>query len=115
MVRTALPIQQRLVLDPEVTPVSRRIVVAVMRGIEEGKLADGDPLPSSRRFAEGHGVSRSCVVEAYETLGGLGLVSSSQGSGTRISKGARELLQDRPVAAGMRSGKNRGSSPGRST
>lgn len=105
MVRTAFPIQQRLVLDPEVTPVSRRIVVAVMRGIEEGKLADGDPLPSSRRFAEGHGVSRSCVVEAYETLGGLGLVSSSQGSGTRISKGARELLQDRPAAAGMRSGK----------
>ena len=93
MARTALPIQQRLVLDPGITPISHRVVAAIRRGIEDGSLVDGDPLPSSRRFAEEYDISRSCVVEAYEILGGLGLVTSSQGSGTRISQGARDLLR----------------------
>lgn len=111
MARTALPIQQRLVLDPGITPIPRRVIAAITRGIEDGSLVDGDPLPSSRRFAEEHGVSRSSVVEAYETLGGLGLVTSSQGSGTRISQGARELLRDRPVEARKGSRRRRGPAP----
>ena len=110
MARTALPIHQRLVLDPGITPIPHRVVAAITRGIEDGSLVDGDPLPSSRRFAEEHDVSRSCVVEAYETLGGLGLVTSSQGSGTRISQGARDLLRGRPPGAGKTPAGKRGRS-----
>lgn len=106
MARTALPIQQRLVLDLGITPIPHRIVAAIRHGIEDGSLVDGDPLPSSRRFAEEYNISRSCVVEAYEILGGLGLVTSSQGSGTRISQGARDLLRGCPPETEETSARN---------
>lgn len=92
MSRTAPDLHQNLVLDPTIHPVPRRIVEAITRAIEDGSLVDDDLLPSSRRMAEAHGVARSAVVEAYETLCGLGLAHASQGSGTRIARGARDLL-----------------------
>lgn len=101
MVRTAPALHQRLVLDPTIDPVSRRIVAAVIQGIQNGSLMDGDPLPSSRRFAQEHGFSRSAVVAAYETLGGMGVIHSAHGSGTRVSPGAGELLQDLPASPGQ--------------
>ena len=98
MVRTAPTLHQRLALDPAIRPTSRRIVAAVIHGVQDGSLVDGDPLPSSRRFAEEHGLPRSAVVAAYETLGGLGVIHSAQGSGTRVSCGAGELLRAPPEA-----------------
>lgn len=109
MPRTAPAIQVNLVLDPGTQPASRRVVDAVTRAIEDGSLVDNDLLPSTRRFAKTHGVARSAVVEAYETLGGLGLVHASHGSGTRISPGARDLLRD--LAPGTPSSTRRGRRP----
>ncbi|RRD49608.1 PLP-dependent aminotransferase family protein [Arachnia propionica] len=92
MVRRARELHPRVVLDPAVTPVSQRVVSAVLAAISDGSLLDDDPLPSSRSFAEEHCISRSSVVQAYETLVGLGVVRSVHGSGTRVSPGARALL-----------------------
>lgn len=79
-------------MDPEIRPVSQRVVAAVLAAITDGSLLDDDPLPSSRSLAEAHNISRSCVVQAYETLSGLGVIRSVHGSGTTVSPGARTLL-----------------------
>ncbi len=96
MPRRAAQLYPHLVLDPDIQPVSRRIVEAIKAGIRSGGLVDGDQLPATRRFAESYQVSRSAVVEAYEMLGGLGLITAQRGSGTRISPGAVALLGLRP-------------------
>lgn len=93
MVRKAPELHPRLVMDPEVHPVSQRVVAAVLTAITDGSLLDNDPLPSSRSLAESHGISRSSVVQAYETLAGLGVIRSVHGSGTTVSPGARSLLE----------------------
>ena len=80
-------------MDPEIHPVSQRVVSAILAAITNGSLLDDDPLPSSRSLAEAHGVSRSSVVQAYETLAGLGVIRSVHGSGTTVSPGARSLLE----------------------
>lgn len=63
-----------------------------MGAVQGGGLSDGDVLPSSRAVADAYGVARSAVVEAYETLCGVGVLTSLPGSGTRVCDGAVELL-----------------------
>jgi len=57
-------------------------VVAFLAGQIEGRqLMSGAKLPSIRQFAEANGVSKSVVVEAYERLVAMGLVTSRAKSG----------------------------------
>ncbi|RRD04979.1 PLP-dependent aminotransferase family protein [Arachnia propionica] len=92
MARRAPELHPRLIMDPEIHPIAQRVVSAILTAITDGSLLDDDPLPSSRSLAESHGISRSSVVQAYETLAGLGVVRSVHGSGTTVCPGARSLL-----------------------
>ncbi|KQB85035.1 PLP-dependent aminotransferase family protein [Corynebacterium oculi] len=56
-----------------------------LRGlIDAGRLAPGDPVPSTRALAADLGVSRGTVVAAYEQLAGEGYLATTHG-GTRVN------------------------------
>lgn len=63
----------------------QRIYLVVRQAILEGHLSFGSKLPTTRALAEGLGMSRSTVVNAYEWLKADGLLESRQGSGTYVS------------------------------
>ncbi|MCK9906648.1 winged helix-turn-helix domain-containing protein, partial [Frankia sp. Cpl3] len=52
--------------------------------ILQGDLQPGTVLPAERALAAQLGVNRSTVSTAYAELRSSGLVSSTQGSGTRV-------------------------------
>ncbi|WP_426445821.1 PLP-dependent aminotransferase family protein [Paenibacillus sp. S-38] len=68
-------------------PMYQQIAEHVERSIHLGEYPPGSILPSERRLAERMGVNRSTVVQAYEDLRSKGIVESSVGSGTRVSRG----------------------------
>jgi DNA-binding transcriptional MocR family regulator len=53
--------------------------------IRQGRIPSGARLPSERSFAAAIGVSRSTVVAAFDELRSEGLITSKQGSGTRVT------------------------------
>jgi GntR family transcriptional repressor for pyruvate dehydrogenase complex len=70
-------------------PVARRSVPdevfdQLVRGIVDGELAAGEPLPSERRLAEVLGVSRPAVREALQRLSQSNLVDTRHGGGTTV-------------------------------
>lgn len=67
-------------------PLYQQIVDYLERSISYGELPPGNLLPSERKLAEQMGVNRSTVVQAYEELRSSGLVESTVGSGTRVSR-----------------------------
>jgi len=73
------------------TPLHRQLCVAIRQAIENGSLAHGARLPSSRKVATALGVSRNTVLQAYEALGAEGLVEGVRGSGTRVCAKLRRL------------------------
>ncbi|AFC31066.1 putative transcriptional regulator [Paenibacillus mucilaginosus 3016] len=75
------------------TPMYLQIADYVERSISLGEYPPGSFLPSERRLAERIGVNRSTVVQAYEELRAKGIVESSVGSGTMVS---REVWGIRP-------------------
>lgn len=64
----------------------RQIVHYFERRIISGELPSGTKLPPERELALQFSVNRSTVSTAYEELRAMGLVSSIQGSGTRVSE-----------------------------
>ena len=58
-----------------------QIVAGIKRQIDDRHLRPGSKLPSIRRFAETHGVSRFTVVEAYDRLVAMGFLQSRRGAG----------------------------------
>ncbi|MFT8872251.1 MAG: PLP-dependent aminotransferase family protein [Sporolactobacillus sp.] len=67
------------------TPVYVQIANQIRGQILAGTLPDGFVLPSERKFAEAHRLSRSTVVSAYEELKALGLVNAQIGRGTVVT------------------------------
>jgi GntR family transcriptional regulator of abcA and norABC len=67
-------------------PIYQQIADDIERRISYGEFPPGSKLPSERKLAAKLGVNRSTVVQAYEELRASGLVESSKGSGTRVSK-----------------------------
>ena len=71
-----------LTIDPENNvPLVDQIVAGVRARIEDRALAPGSRLPSIRKFASEHKVSRFTVVEAYDRLVAMGYLQSRRGSG----------------------------------
>src|ERR1051326_1435548 len=83
-------------------PLSEQVRSSLRRLIEDGSLAEGSPLPSSRQLRAAPGgaplpssrqlaadleVSRSVVVEAYEQLVAEGYLATRRGAGTRVANG----------------------------
>ena len=80
------------------TPLHQQIATQVRRLVDDGTLAVGAALPSSRSLAERLGVNRSTVCQAYQELWALGYLDSRAGSYTRVR--ARARLAGAPDRAG---------------
>lgn len=75
-----------LVIDrDDVRPLGVQLVDGLRRGILDGRLRPGDPVPSTRSLASELGVARSSVVAAYDQLAGEGYLDVRQGAPTRVA------------------------------
>ena len=63
-----------------------QIVGTISTMVNERQLGAGTKMPSVRQFAKCNGVSTFTVVEAYERLHQLGLLSSRRGSGFFVAR-----------------------------
>ena len=63
-----------------------QIVGTISAMVNERQLGAGTKMPSVRQFAKCNGVSTFTVVEAYERLHQLGLLSSRRGSGFFVAR-----------------------------
>ncbi|RZA31591.1 MAG: GntR family transcriptional regulator, partial [Lysobacteraceae bacterium] len=63
-----------------------QIVGTISTMVNERQLGAGTKMPSVRQFAKCNGVSTFTVVEAYERLHQLGLLSSRRGSGFFVTR-----------------------------
>jgi GntR family transcriptional regulator / MocR family aminotransferase len=84
--------------------LQQQVYIAVRRAIDDGTLAPGARLPSSRTLAEDLRVSRTTTLLAYDQLSAEGYLAARQGSGTFVAhelpdelpQHARPRLQTRP-------------------
>nr|WP_314546835.1 PLP-dependent aminotransferase family protein [uncultured Massilia sp.] len=70
-----------------------QIVAAIAEMVSRRELRVGTKMPSVRQFAKVNGVSTFTVVESYDRLLHLGLLSSRRGSGFFVARGAAEAPQ----------------------
>lgn len=66
-------------------PLPRQIADQLRVLISRGQIVKGTTLPASRVLAVELGISRRCVVDAYEQLTIEGWLTSTRGSGTRVA------------------------------
>ena len=76
----------------EVRPVYLRLRDTIAAMILEGKVREGDPLPSVRSLAAEHGANPLTVAKAYQTFQDEGLVVVRRGVGMFVADGAAERL-----------------------
>jgi GntR family transcriptional regulator len=73
-------------------PVYLRLRDAIAASILEGRVRDGDPLPSVRSLAAEHGANPLTVAKAYQTFQDEGLILVRRGVGMFVAPGATEKL-----------------------
>lgn len=81
-------------------PLYGKLGAALGRAAAEGAMLPGDRLPSERRLAEALAVSRATVVAAYDDLRSRGVLTSRQGSGTRVAPAAAPARSDGRIRGG---------------
>ena len=77
----------------EERPVYLRLRDNIAAMILEGRVADGDPLPSVRSLAADFGANPLTVAMAYQTFQDEGLVVVRRGVGMFVAAGASERLR----------------------
>ncbi len=77
----------------EERPVYLRLRDRIAAMILEGKVRDGDPLPSVRSLAADFGANPLTVAKAYQTFQDEGLVVVKRGVGMFVAAGAGERLR----------------------
>jgi len=80
-----------------------QIVAAISLMVNQRRLRIGTKMPSVRQFAKCNGVSTFTVVESYDRLIQLGLLSSRRGSGYFVARSEAQApqqpgLQSAPIA-----------------
>jgi DNA-binding transcriptional MocR family regulator len=75
-------------------PLYRQVIEGIKSLADQGALAPGSALPSSRNLAGTLGIDRSTVCRAYEELQALGYLDSRPGSYTRVRQRGREAPHD---------------------
>jgi DNA-binding transcriptional MocR family regulator len=78
-------------------PVYRQIIEKIKTLIDQGVVAPGTCLPSSRRLARKLGVNRTTIYQAYEELQAQGYLQSRPGSYNIVQRRMREAIYD-PLA-----------------
>ena len=76
----------------EERPVYLRLRDTIAAMILEGKVKEGDPLPSVRSLAAEHGANPLTVAKAYQTFQDEGLVLVRRGVGMFVADGASSRL-----------------------
>jgi GntR family transcriptional regulator len=88
----------------EERPVYLRLRDSIAAMILDGRVRDGDPLPSVRSLAAEYGANPLTVAKAYQTFQDEGLVVVKRGVGMFVAEGAsarlrtaerREFLEER--------------------
>jgi GntR family transcriptional regulator len=74
-------------------PVYLRLRDTIAAMILDGRVGDGDPLPSVRSLAAEHGANPLTVAKAYQTFQDEGLVVVRRGVGMFVAAGAAERLR----------------------
>lgn len=69
-------------------PVYRQIIHRVQAAVAEGRLGEGDQLPTIRALHEKLGVNPNTVARAYRELQLLGVISTEHGSGCFVAPSA---------------------------
>src|SRR5208283_1151987 len=72
-------------------PLVEQIVGAVTQCILSRQWRPGSRVQSIREFARAHGVSTSTVVEGYDRLVALGLLTARRGAGFFVAEAGRSL------------------------
>lgn len=67
------------------TPIYKQIITSVQQSISNGKLAQGDQIPSVNVIATRFSVARGSVFKAYNELRGMGIIDSIPGKGYFIA------------------------------
>ncbi|MEL0437076.1 GntR family transcriptional regulator [Phycobacter sp. K97] len=67
---------------------ARRVYLSLRDQIADGRLPEGETLPSEQKLAELFDVSRVTIRRALESLTSAGLVERRAGSGSRVRTGA---------------------------
>jgi len=73
-------------LDLRGNRVRSGLEAALREAVQNGRLAPGTRLPSSRALATDLGIARNSVAEAYGQLVAEGWLTAQRGSGTRVAK-----------------------------
>ena len=76
----------------EERPVYLRLRDTIAAMILDGRVRDGDPLPSVRSLAADFGANPLTVAKAYQTFQEEGLVTVRRGVGMFVASGAAERL-----------------------
>ena len=74
-------------------PVYLRLRDAIAAAILDGRVGDGDALPSVRSLAAEHGANPLTVAKAYQTFQDEGLVTVKRGVGMFVAAGASARLR----------------------
>lgn len=80
-------------MPTEDRPVYLRLRDTIAAMILDGRVADGDALPSVRSLAAEHGANPLTVAKAYQTFQDEGLVVVRRGVGMFVAHGAAERLR----------------------
>jgi GntR family transcriptional regulator len=80
-------------MSSEERPVYLRVRDEIAAMILEGKVRDGDPLPSVRSLAAAFGANPLTVAKAYQTFQDEGLVTVRRGVGMFVAPAAAEKLR----------------------
>ncbi len=83
-----------LIANTSDKPLYQQIKDQIIDAILKSELAEGDPLPSIRGFANDLKVSVLTIRRVYDELEQEGFVTSQVGIGTFVSTGNVELLRD---------------------
>ena len=80
-------------MNSEDRPVYLRLRDNIAAMILDGKVRDGDPLPSVRSLAADYGANPLTVAKAYQTFQDEGLIVVKRGVGMFVADGASEKLR----------------------
>lgn len=75
-------------------PIYQQIAEALKADILEGKLAQGEYLPSIRSLAKDLKISVITTMKAYEQMEAEGLVTAVQGKGFYVNAQDSEMLRE---------------------
>ncbi len=76
----------------EKTPIYQQLMNEIINWILDGKLQEGDALPSIRSLAEQYQVNPLTASNAYKELAKINIFEKQRGIGLFVSKGARYAL-----------------------